>query len=35
MEETQIEQYAKTLSLHRIRETYKDEAEKAAQTKLS
>lgn len=35
MEETQIEQYTKALSLHRIRETYKAEAEKAAHTKLS
>jgi DNA replication protein DnaC len=35
MEETQIEQYTKALSLHRIRETYKAEAEKAAQAKLS
>ena len=36
MEEiTQIEQYAKALSLHIIKQTYKQEAEKAAQTKLS
>ena len=36
MEEvTQIEQYAKSLSLHIIKQTYKQEAEKAAQTKLS
>jgi DNA replication protein DnaC len=31
----QIEQYLKTLSLHRIRETYNQEADNAAQTKLS
>jgi len=35
MEETQIEQYAKALSLHIIRQSYKEEAEKAAHTKLS
>jgi len=35
MEETQIEQYTKMLSLNIIRQTYKTEAEKAAQTKLS
>lgn len=29
------EQYLKTLSLHRIRDSYKDEADKAARTKLS
>ena len=31
----QIEQYLKTLSLHRISETYNQEADNAAQTKLS
>lgn len=29
-----LEQYLKTLSLHRISEIYKDESEKAAKTKL-
>ena len=35
MEPNQIETYLKTLSLHRIREIYQQEAENAANTKLS
>lgn len=35
MEQTQIESYLKMLSLHRIREIYLQEAENAANTKLS
>ena len=35
MEQTQIESYLKILSLHRIREIYVQEAENAANTKLS
>lgn len=35
MEDQQIEQYLKLLSLHRIKEIYKEEAENAARTKLS
>jgi DNA replication protein DnaC len=35
MEPTQIDTYLKTLSLHRIREIYQQEAENAANTKLS
>ena len=34
MTETLTDQYLKTLSLHRIKETYKDEADKAAKAKL-
>jgi DNA replication protein DnaC len=35
MSEELTEQYLKTLSLHRIKETYKQEAENAARTKMS
>ena len=34
MTENLIEQHLKVLSLHRISETYKDEAEKAAKAKI-